>query len=119
MLARGKGLREVIVRAKLQPHHTVGLILAAGQHDDGDVRLGPKLAGDLHAVLARQLQIENDEVDRLARPRLRDLPARSNDRHFDVVVAEGSRRSHLPHRWVVVDGQDVNSRKHCLQSRHL
>ena len=41
----------------------INLITFGGQHDDGDVRLGAKRPAERKTILARQHEIEEDEVD--------------------------------------------------------
>src|SRR5258706_4429518 len=67
-------LREVVVGAELAGHDPVGFVLAAGEHDDRNLRLLAQPARDLHAVLARQAQVEDDQVHRLPAHTVPDLP---------------------------------------------
>ena len=114
-LARRKRFGEVVVRAELQTHHPIGFFLAAGQDDDRNVRFGAQIASDLHPVLARQLQVEDEQVDRMARHDVGDRLPTGQGGNLDVVVTEVV-GNHLPHRRVIVDCQDVNGRRR--RSRH-
>ena len=62
-LAAAEGLREVIVGSHFQADDTVDLLALRGQHDDRDVRLGAKCPAKRKPVLARQHEIEEDEID--------------------------------------------------------
>src|SRR5260221_11978639 len=105
-LARAAGLGEVIVGGDLESDHAVGLVLAAGEDDDRQARLLAELARNLHPVLAGQPQVEEEEIDGLARHDLGQLAAASEGGDAKVVVGEvvGDR---LPDRWIVVDREDV------------
>ena len=74
-LARTERLGEVVVGAQLQAHDAVGLLGAAGEDDDRDLRLGAQLTQQLHAVLARQTQIEQHQIDHLGAQRGGELRA--------------------------------------------
>jgi hypothetical protein len=63
--ARAEGLGEIVVGAQLEAHHAVGLVDAAGEHDDRDGGLVAQRARERHAVLGLELQIEHDQVDHL------------------------------------------------------
>jgi D-alanyl-D-alanine carboxypeptidase/D-alanyl-D-alanine-endopeptidase (penicillin-binding protein 4) len=60
-----EGLDDVIVRAGVQPGHTVPDVIARGQHDDrGGVAAPPQLAQHVEAVAPRQAEIEQHQVER-------------------------------------------------------
>jgi hypothetical protein len=62
-LGDGKRLGDVVVGAELEAQHLVGLGRARRQHHDrGRCRALAQLAADIEAVLARQHQVEDDEV---------------------------------------------------------
>jgi len=61
--AAAERLRQVIVRAHFQPDDAIDLVALRGQHDDGEVRLRPQRAAERQPVLARQHEIEQDQVD--------------------------------------------------------
>jgi hypothetical protein len=63
--ARAERLRNIVVGAEFESHDTIGLLVHAGEHDDRNRSLLAQAARDRHAVLAREAQIENDEIDRL------------------------------------------------------
>ena len=61
--AAAEWLWQVVVGAHFQADDAIHLVAFGGQHDDRDVRLGAKRAAERKPVLARQHQIEQDEVD--------------------------------------------------------
>jgi hypothetical protein len=62
-LAAPKRFRQVIVGADFQADNPIHLVAFGGEHDDGDVRFGAKRAAQRETILARQHEIEEDEVD--------------------------------------------------------
>jgi hypothetical protein len=67
---------KVVVGAQLQAHHAVGLVDAAGEHQDRHQRLLlAQAARDVHAVLAGQAQVEDHHVDGVARHRIGEFAA--------------------------------------------
>ena len=60
-----EGLRQIIVRAHLEPHDAIGLLTAPGQHEDRNVGVYPEPAQDLEPVHARQHDVQNQGVKRL------------------------------------------------------
>ena len=62
-LADRERLRDVVVRAELQPEDLVELVVARRQHDDRDGALGPQPPAHLEPVDAGQHDVEHDEVD--------------------------------------------------------
>ena len=62
-LADRERLRDVVVRAELEPEHLVELVVAGGQHDDRHRALRAQALADLEAVEPRQHDVEHDEVD--------------------------------------------------------
>ena len=72
-LADRERLRDVVVRAELEPEHLVELVVAGGEHHDRDAALRPQALAHLEPVEPRQHHVEDDEIDRLgieARERL-------------------------------------------------
>ena len=61
-LARGEGLRDVVVGAQLEPEDPVGLLAARGQDHDGHVGVGAQLPADVPPVLAREHEVEEHHV---------------------------------------------------------
>jgi hypothetical protein len=104
-LADRERLRDVVVRAQLEPEHLVELVVAGGEHDDRHRALGAEPLADLEPVELRQHQVEHDEVDVLLRePRQRLLAvARVHDAEALALEREGEQ---LLHRVLVVDEQD-------------
>ena len=64
-LADRERLRDVVVRAELEPEHLVELVVARREHDDRHRALGPEPLADLEPVELRQHDVEHDEVDGL------------------------------------------------------
>jgi hypothetical protein len=61
-LARIEWLCHVVVGPEFEPHDLVDIVVAGGQHDDGEVGLRPDLAADFPAVQHRQHEIQHDEI---------------------------------------------------------
>jgi len=81
-------LGEVVVRAHLEADDAIGLLAARGQHDDRRVRLGAQLAAKRQAVLARQHQVEHDQIDLAARERCPHRLAVGSDTRLETVLAQ-------------------------------
>ena len=62
-LADRERLRDVVVRAELEPEHLVELVVPGREHDDRHRARGAKPLAHLEAVELRQHQVEDDEVD--------------------------------------------------------
>src|SRR3546814_4785221 len=70
-------LRDVVVRPDFQADDAVDHVASPGQHDDADARANPEFPSDDHAVLARQGQVEQDDIRRMSGERLEQrTPAR-------------------------------------------
>ncbi len=61
-----EGLGDIVVGAHFEPDDAVDHVALAGDHDDGNVRALAHLAGDGEPVGAAEVEVERDEVDRLA-----------------------------------------------------
>ena len=61
-LARAERLGEVVVGAQLEPQELVQLVVARGEHHDGQRRGARGLAGHVEAVELRQPEVEHHEV---------------------------------------------------------
>ena len=61
-LAGRERLRDVVVRAELEPDDAVRLLAAGGQHDHREVRARADPAAELEPVRAREHHVEDDEV---------------------------------------------------------
>ena len=98
-------LRDVVVRAELEPEHLVELVVAGREHDDRNRALGPESLADLETVDLREHDVEHDEVDLLFRePAQRLLAVTGRD---DAVPVPLERvREELLNRVLVVDEQD-------------
>ncbi len=65
-LDRLEGLAQVVVGPQLEPHDPVDHLGTRGEHEDGDLHAAlAQVAADVEAVLARQHDIQEDEVERL------------------------------------------------------
>ena len=60
-----KGLHQIVIGARVESVHLVGVLLAGGQHDDGKLRPGAHGADDLHPVAVRQAEVQNGQIRRL------------------------------------------------------
>src|SRR5260221_662443 len=56
-------LGQVVVGAHLQPDDAIDGLAAAGEDDDADIRFAAQRLGQGQAVLARQHEVEDDEID--------------------------------------------------------
>src|SRR5581483_10252973 len=102
-------LRDVVVRAELEPDHLVELVVAGREHDDRHAARGAQALADLEPVEPRQHDVEHDEVDAL-RGELaqRLLPVGRLDNGVSVLLErEGE---HLPDGVLVVDEEDRGGR---------
>ena len=61
-LARFERLGQVVVGAHFQAEHAVDRLGARGQHDHRRVRARPQVATQGQAILARQVEVEHDQV---------------------------------------------------------
>ena len=104
-LARREGLREVVVRAELEPHHAVRLLAARGEHDDRHVGAGAQLAADLEAVLAGQHEVQQHRVV-AARERLLEPAPPVGDVHHREAVALEVLAGEVGEPAVVLDEED-------------
>ena len=66
-------LRDVVVRAELEPEDLVQLVVAGGEHDDRHRALAAQAPAHLESVELRQHHVEDDEVERLGREPLERL----------------------------------------------
>ena len=101
----GERLRHVVVRAELEPDDAIGLLTARGQHDHGQLRVRADPPAELQAVRARQHDVEDDEVRRLAlddRPRVVAVVGLERRVPLALEVALDD----LAHDWLVVDDED-------------
>ena len=108
-LARAERLGNVIVRAKLEPHHAIRLLVAPREEHDRHVRPFAKRARELHPILARQLEVEQHQVDRLALEHLEHLAPGRADRYAQIVLAQVFDHQ-LAHADVVIDHENVRTR---------
>ena len=61
-LAEPERLDHVVVGAEFEQDHTVDLVAACGDDDDGDLGALAQLPADVGAVDVRQTEVEEDEV---------------------------------------------------------
>ena len=110
-LAAAERLGQVIVGAHLQTDHAIDLVAFGGQHDDRDVRLGAQRAAQRQAVLARQHQVEQDEIDAAVGQHL--VHGAAVCRGADPEAFLGQRaRDQIADLAMVVDDQDVRRALH-------
>ncbi len=114
-LAHVERLGDVVVGAELQPDHAVDHVAFAADHHDRYVVLGADLAREREAVLAREADVEGDEIDGL-RVEVRHQAGAVlglGDGKALRLQAGAQQRAHLG---LVVDDQDVNGgRPHHLR----
>ena len=105
-LARLERLRQVVVRAELQPDDAVGGLPAGGQHDDRHVAALANAPADGEAVHLRQHDVEDDgvEVPALERGEPGARRRRRDDAEREAFAVLGQ---HLAEAFVVVDQEDI------------
>jgi hypothetical protein len=106
-LARVEGLGQVVVGAHLQADDAVHLVALGGEHDDGGrAARGAQAPADREPVLARQHQVEHQQVVALAR----ELPVHrlrvGHRAHLELLLAEVAREQ-VAQALVVVDHEDA------------
>jgi hypothetical protein len=105
-LAQPERLRQVVVRAELEPDHLVDLVVARRQHQHRCLRAGcPEPAQDLEPVHARQPDVEHDEVRRLVGREVEPFLAALRDRHLVALLLQGV-LDPAGDRELVLDDQD-------------
>ena len=87
-LADRERLRDVVVRAELEPDDLVELVVAGGEHDDRHLALGAQALADLEPVELRQHQVEHDEVDLLLGESRQSLLAVARLEHAEALALE-------------------------------
>ncbi len=60
--SRIEGLRDVVVRAELEPDDRIDVVGPCGQHQDRGLAAAPNLAADLEAVDLGEHEVQHDEV---------------------------------------------------------
>src|SRR5450759_4709501 len=100
-------LADVVVGTGLQADHDVERVAARSQHDDGDRRVAPDLAGNLQAVEAGEHDVEQDKVGPLRPESRQPLEAVGRGGNGKSGPAQ-AQRSDLADRRVVLDQQDAS-----------
>src|SRR3954447_26001758 len=89
-LAQAERLRQVVIRAELEPDDLVDLVVTRGQNEDRHLRAGRTEAPqDLEAIHPGQPDVEDHEVGRLARRDLEPLLPGACDRDLVPLLLEG------------------------------
>ena len=120
-IARIARLGEVVVGAELQAHDAVGVLAHGRQHDDRRAAFAVgEPAADRQPVLARQHDVEHDQVDGPALQRLLHLRRIAGGVHLVPVLAQEI-RDDVADAGIVVHHQDAGAgRRHiegCLHGR--
>ena len=106
--ARVAGLGEVVVGAELQPDDAVGVLAHGREHDDRRAFADREAATDGQAVLARQHDVEHDQVDRAAVQGLLHLAGVAGG--FDLVAVLAQEVGHdVADARIVVDHQNAGA----------
>ena len=123
-LADQERLRDVVVRAELEPEHLVELVVARGEHDDRDGALRADPLADLEPVDLREHDVEHDEVDLLlarsaAAPPRRRAPGRRDSRpaRAGTSGASGSRPRRRRAGWLRSRASSGHSIRGCARGR--
>ena len=107
-LARGDRLRQIIVRADLQPDDAVDVLAAGAQHNDRHVAFPPQRAADLVAVHAGQHHVQHDGVrGHLPLQAQRALPVISRE-HADALRLQIAPQALVDDAVVVADQNRVS-----------
>src|SRR4029079_206005 len=61
-LARGEGLRQIVVSSELEAEQLVELVVPRRDHHDRDRAVAPQFAGHVQAIEPGQAEVENDQV---------------------------------------------------------
>src|SRR5690606_35477154 len=115
--ARLRRFHDVVVRSGLEPGDHVHVVVACGQHDDGQVAVGADATADLETVHPGQHQIQHDDV----RPQRVEfgqclLPAFAG--LHTVALPSQRQRQPVPYGLVVLDQQHArHGHNYCRPSR--
>ena len=100
-------LRQVVVRAHFEADDAVHFLALGGQHDDRHALAGaaqPPAHGE--PVLAREHQVEDDQVRRIALQPLVELARVGERPHVEALLAQVAREE-VAQAHVVVDDEDA------------
>ena len=111
-LTGSKGLREIIIRARVQRLDLVPFMRPGGDDHDRHLRPAPDLAQDFHPVHVRKAQIENDHIRTVRGDHALAHRARAGKQNVIIV-----RREHRLHE--VADGLLVFNYQNLLSNFHL
>ena len=115
-------LRQVVVRAELQPDDAIDLVAARSQHDDRRRVVGAaQLAADREPVLAGQHQVEHQQVEAFARPQLVHRGGVFREEHVEALLGEIASQQ-IAKSLIVVDDEDLvldRSSHGCMVMRRL
>jgi hypothetical protein len=90
-LLGAEGLHHVVVGPHLQAHDAVGLVAARGEHHHRHVAsalVAPDLRAQAQSVLARKLQVEDEEVESLLADALQGPGAVTQGGHGEALGAQ-------------------------------
>ncbi len=106
-LARIERLRQVVVGTHLEPDDAVDLFALRGQHDDRDALARAAYPpADREAVLARQHQVEHDEVRGVALQLPVEIARVRKYGDLEALLGQVARQE-VPQAHVVVDDEDL------------
>jgi hypothetical protein len=113
--AHAERLAHVIVCAKLQADDAVGLLAAGGDHDDGQVAGGAKLAAHLEPVHLGQHHVQQNQIRLCLARKAQSLTPVGRHQNFEVggaqVVSEQIRD-----RGFVIDDEDAGGHASMIAS---
>lgn len=87
-LAWRKRLAHVVVRAQLQPEHTIDLLAARGEEDDGQLARSSDGATDIEAVAVGHADVEDREVGRVLRKRGQRFARQGDVNNLEALAAQ-------------------------------
>jgi hypothetical protein len=99
-----EGLGDVVVGPGLEPEDDVHGVGLGRQHHDGHAGLQPQLTADLEPVLARQHEVEQDQVGLGLVEGGDGLVAGADEHRLEALLTQDD-PEHLAQRRVVVDDQ--------------
>jgi len=110
-LARIEILGQIIVGSHLETDDTVGIFPLGREHDDGNGAVGAQTPAKAQAVVARQHDVEHDQVDSSRRQYLLHRPAIGRDRH-PIAMLDEEFRQQVTNGAIVIDDQKMWRRHH-------
>ena len=110
-LATAEGFGQVVVGAHFQTDHAIDLVALGRQHDDRDTGFSPDAAAQGQAVLTRQHQVEENEIDPAVGQDLAHGPAVCRNADAESFLGQRA-RDQIADLAMIIDDQDVRRVRH-------